>query len=178
MNPQNRKRLLVFLALGAFGILLADRWIIQPLSDLWAKRSERIQSLRQSITRGQSLLEREDVLARRWEDMRQSALPKDASDAEEKVEQATHRWINESGVTLSRIQPQWNPREELYRTYNCEANAEGNLESVFRFLYELETDSLPLYIEEVTIGSSDDKGEQLKLSLRFSGLQWIEENQQ
>ena len=178
MNPENRKRLLVFLALGAVGVLLADRWIARPLGKLWSERSERIQSLRQSIARGQSLLEREDSLARRWEDMRQSALPKDASAAEEKVEQATHRWINESGVTLSRIQPQWNPREELYRTYDCQADAEGNLESVFRFLYELETDPLPLYIEKVTIGSSEDKGEELKLSLRFSGLQWIEENQQ
>lgn len=178
MSPENRKRLLVFLALGSFGILLADQWIIHPLGNLWAKRSERIQSLRQSIARGQSLLEREDALARRWEDMRQSALPKDSSDAEEKVEQATHRWIHESGVTLSGIRPHWNSREELYRTYDCQAAAEGNLESVFRFLYELETDPLPLYIKEVTIDSPEDKGEELKLSFSFSGLQWIEENQQ
>lgn len=178
MNPENRKRLLVFLALGSFGILLADRWIARPLGKLWAERSERIQSLRQSIARGQSLLEREDSLVRRWEEMRQSALPKDASDAEEKVEQATHRWIHESGVTLSRIQPQWKSREELYRTYDCQAHAEGNLAALSRFLYELETDTLPLRTEKVTIDSSDDKGKDLKLSLRFSGLQWIEENQQ
>lgn len=178
MNPENRKRLLVLLALGSFGILLADRWIVRPLGKLWAERSERIQSLQQSIARGQSLLEREDSLLRRWEEMRQGALPQDASDAEEKVEQATHRWIHESGVTLSRIQPQWNSHKELYRTYDCQADAEGNLESVFRFLYELETDPLPLHAENVKIDSSGDKGEELKLSLRFSGLQWIEENQQ
>ena len=178
MNPQNRKRLLVFLALGAVGILLADQWIVRPLGKLWAERSEKIQTLRQSTARGRSILEREDALVNRWEDMRQSALPQDDSNAEGKVEQAVHRWINESGVTLSRIQPQENSREELYRTYNCQADADGSLESVFRFLYELETDPLPLYIEEFTIRSSDDKGEKLKLSLRFSGFQWIEENQQ
>ncbi len=178
MNPQNRKQLLIFLALVAVGILLIDRWIVRPLGKLWAERSEKIQTLRQSIARGQSLLEREESLVNRWEDMRQSALPQDDSTAEGIVEQAAHGWINESGVTLSRIQPQWNSREELYRTYDCRADADGSLESVFRFLYELETDPLPLYIEEFTIRSSDDKGEELKLSLRFSGLQWIEENQQ
>ena len=177
MNPQVRKRLLVFLALGAFGILLADQWIIRPLGNLWAERSERIQTLRQSIARGRSVFEREDALVRRWEEMRQSALPQEDSNAEGKVEQAAHRWINESGATLSWIQPQWSQHDGHYRTYDCQANAEGNLAALFRFLYELETDPLPLHTEEITILSSDDKGEQLKLSLRFSGLQWIEENQ-
>lgn len=177
MNPQNRKRLLVFLALGAIGILLADQWIVRPLGKLWAERSEKIQTLRQSIARGRSILEREDALIHRWEDMRQSALPQDDSNAEGKVEQAVHRWINESGVTLS-WKPQWRQHDDLYRTYDCQSNAEGNLASIFRFLYELETDPLPFHTEEFTIVSSDDKGEKLKLSLRFSGFQWIEENQQ
>ena len=62
--------------------------------------------------------------------------------------------------------------DDDYKTYDCRANASGDLESISRFIFELETDSLPVRAEEIEVTSRDDSGDNLSLAIRFSGLQF------
>ena len=174
MNPQNRERLLLIVALSTVGILAADKLVIGPLTSLWKERSTRITELQQSIERGTSLLDRETTITRRWDDMQRSALSKNASSAEEAVIKAADEWGNESGITFTSFKPQWIAYDEGYQTYDCRANATGDLESIARFIFELETDTLPVRAEEIEVTSRDDSGDNLTLALRFSGLQFKE----
>ncbi len=171
MNPQNRERLLLIVALSAVGILAADKLILGPLGNLWTERSSRITELTQSIERGKNLLDREMTITRRWDEMQRTGLSQDDSKAGEAVIEAANTWGNESGITFS-FKPQWMEYDDDYKTYDCRANASGDLESISRFIFELETDSLPVRAEEIEVTSRDDSGDNLSLAIRFSGLQF------
>lgn len=172
MAAKNRERLLLIVALSAVGILAADKLIITPLGNLWSDRSARITSLKQSIERGGNLLERETTITRRWEEMQQTGLANNASVAEDAVLKAANRWGSESGVTFTSFKPQWIEYDGDYQTYDCRANATGDLSAISRFIYELETDPLPIRAEEIEVASRDDSGSNLNLAIRFSGLQF------
>ena len=177
MAAKNRERLLLIVALSAVGILAADKLIITPLGNLWSERSARITSLKQSIERGSNLLERETTITRRWEDMQQTGLASNASVAEDAVLKAANRWGNDSGVTFTSFKPQWIEYDDNYQTYDCRANATGDLSSISRLIFELETDPLPIRAEEIEVTSRDDSGSNLNLAIRFSGLQFRTSNQ-
>ena len=172
MATQNRERLLLITALAAVSILATDRLILVPLGNLWAERSARIATLQQSIERGKSLLDRETTITRRWEEMQRTALVADDSSAEDAVLKAANRWSNDSDVTFKSFKPQWVDDDDGYRTYDCRALAEGDLPSIARFVFHLETDPLAVRAEEIEVTSRDDSGNNLTLAIRFSGLQF------
>ncbi len=176
MKPQKRERLLLIVALSAVGILGADKLILGPLGALWTERSARIADLHQSIERGKNLLDRENTITHRWDDMQRTALSQTASSAEDAVIKAANDWGNTSGITFTSFKPQWIEYDDGYKTYDCRANATGDLESISRFIFELETDTLPIRAEEIEVTSRDDSGDNLTLALRFSGLQFKQEN--
>lgn len=172
MATQNRERLLLITALAAVGILAADKLILGPLGTLWSERSARITTLQQSIERGKSLLDRETTITRRWEDMQRTALAADDSLAEDAVLKAANRWGNDSDITFKSFKPQWIDYDEDYRAYDCRAFADGDLSSIARFIFNLETDPLAVRAEEIEVTSRDDTGDTLTLAIRFSGLQF------
>ncbi|MCS1406883.1 MAG: hypothetical protein M2R45_00038 [Verrucomicrobia subdivision 3 bacterium] len=174
MNPQNREKLLLIIALSAGGILAADRLILGPLDSLWSERSTQIAELRQAIDQGRNLLDRETTITRRWQDMQRTALSKSASSAEDTVVKAANRWSNDSRITFTSFKPQWINYDDNYKIYDCRASATGDLEAICRFIYELEVDPLPIRAEEIEVSSRDDAGGKLTLALRFSGLQLTE----
>ncbi len=177
MAAQNRERLLVIGALAAVGILAGDQLILGPLSNLWSERSARITTLSQSIERGQTLLDRETTITRRWSEMQRDALEKDASKAEDAVLKAANQWSNDSGITFTSFKPQWIEYDDSYQTYDCRASATGDLESIARFVFDLETASLAIRAEEIEVTSRDDSGDNLNLAIRFSGLQFKQSEQ-
>lgn len=176
MKPHKRERLLLILALGSIGVLAADKLIFTPLGKLWSDRSDRILSLQSSVDRGEHLLDRESGILNRWQSMQQSALPQDASAAEEAVLKAAIRWERISGVSLTSFNPQW-IEEKDFQNYVCPASVNGDLQSMMRFLFELETDALPIRAEKIELTSIDDSGNKLRLILRFSALSFKENSE-
>ena len=126
MNNESRQRLLTWVALICVGALVGDRLIFTPLMNLWTERSEKIALLEKSLAKGTLLLEREEDLIQRWDEMRKNSLPPDNSLAENQVLKAWDRWVKESGITPTTFKPQWRQEEE-YLTYSCRAVAQGNL---------------------------------------------------
>ena len=55
-------------------------------------------------------------------------------------------------------------------TYQCRMDASGNLNSLSRFLYDLEKDPMALRLDSLEISSRDKEGQQLVLAVQISGL--------
>jgi hypothetical protein len=170
MQTKNRQKLLLILALSAVGLFLGDRLLLRPLTKLWSSRASRIAQLRQDITAGQTLLERQQVIRTRWEQMRRQALPSNPSATEQQVFKAVDGWAQESRVNVTAVLPQWRKEAGNYTTYQCRVDAAGTIASLSRFLYSVERDPMPLKVESIEIGTSDKQGQQLGLALQFSGL--------
>ena len=80
-----------------------------------------------------------------------------------------NRCAQDSGVTQVSFRPQWKQNDD-YTTYECRADISGNIETLARFIYELEKEPLGLKVDSMEIATHDDKGQQLTLGIQLSGL--------
>ena len=167
---QDRKTLLLVIAVASVGLLAMDRLIISPLATTWKERSRRIAELQTDIHRGRSLLERESVIRDRWAEMKATALPASEATAESQVLKGAHQWRTESAIRLTSIKPDWRDHEDGHRTLECRVTGIGSINTIARFLYRLETDPLALRVEQIEIARRGESTDKLTLNLHFSAL--------
>jgi len=169
MKIRSRQQWLMVIAAVGLVLLAADRAVLTPLTRLWKARSERIVRLRQQIERGASLLQREQSIRRQWDQMRRHSLPNSSSLAEQQLLRAFDAWARDSRATITVITPQWK-EEDDHKSLECRVDASGSLETLCRFLYNIEKDPMALKLDRVELTAHDDNGEQLTLGLQISGL--------
>jgi hypothetical protein len=170
MTDAQRLTYLKFGAIGMFALLLLDFVVIEPAFAQWKAQSDRIQDLREKVERGQELLDREQTIRSRWTRMQHANLPTEVAAAESQAFQAIARWARVSGITFASLTPQWQDHDEGYQTLECRASATGSQAELSRFIYELETDKLPVSLEECEISTRDERGEALTMTAQFSFL--------
>jgi Tfp pilus assembly protein PilO len=167
---KNRQKVLLIAAVACMSLLLGNWLLLDPLLASWKSRSERIDQLRQQVTQGAVLIDRERTIRDRWEGMRTNTLPANTSLAEQEFIKTFDRCAHDSGITIASYRPQWKQIGDDYSTYECRADLSGNIENLSRFLYELEKDPLSLKVESMEIATHDDKGQQLTLGIQISSL--------
>lgn len=167
---RSREWILTVVAGACIGAWVADSFIFTPLTELWKSRSERIEELNKQLIKGEMLVKREDDIREHWSEMRRNAFTSGVPDAEDKILKSANRWAQESGLGLSSLKPRVTQESEEFQKVEFSASGQGSIESVARFLYELERDVLPLKVEEVQLGVHDKTGKELTLDVRFSGL--------
>jgi len=170
MQIKNRQPLLIIAAIAAIGLFAGDRLVLSPLLKGWSGRATRIAELRKQIAQGKMLVQREQSIRSRWEQMSRNALPSNTSAAEQQVFKAIDLWAQNSGVAISAITPQWKHDSDDYKTFECRVDAAGDLGKLSRFLHSVERDPMALKLELVELGARDKEGQQLSLGLQLSGL--------
>ena len=168
MRSNRREALLKLAVMVVLGLFLLDKVVLSPLIAHWKEQGESIAMLREKVTRGRQLLEREDSIRGRWTQMNQSDLADDSSVAESEVFKGVARWASQSGINFTSLTPQPKTGQDGYDTLECRATATGSLAAVRRLIYDLETDPLPARLEECEITARDAKGQQVTLTMRFS----------
>ena len=170
MGTNPRERLLIIAALVCIAAFAGDRFIVGPLVGAWKARNERIASLEQMVATGEQLLERREAITQRWDEMRARSLPADAADAENRVLNAVGDWAIASRLNVVALKPrQLLDNAQVFSGLEVRVSANGTLESVARFLYELERSPLPLRVENVEIRARDNNGADLSLETLFTG---------
>jgi hypothetical protein len=171
MNINRRQQLLALVAVGAVAFFALDRLAIRPLTRSWRERSQSVAELRKSIAQGKLVLERETHTRSRWNEMRKSTLPLNASQAEQEMLKAFDKWSQDSRVSVSSIRPQWKRgATDDYSVLECRVDAAGSLPTLTRFLYEVERAPMALRVESLELTARDNNGQQLALGLLVSGL--------
>jgi hypothetical protein len=167
---KNRQQILLFVTIGAIALFAADALIRAPLTNLWSARAARVTALRNQVSQGRMLVQRELGIRNHWADMQQKALTNNTSAAEQKVFHAIDSWAQETGVVVNAITPQWKHDSDDYITYECRVDASGDISRLSRFLYRAEREPLALKMEAVEISARDKDGQQLSMALQLSGL--------
>lgn len=170
MAIKNREKFLTIAALAVVVLLLGDKFVLSPLTNAYNARKAKIATLNTRLASGRLLLERESSIRQRWELIQTNSLPTDISAAENMVLKSVDRWAQSSRITFTSIKPQWKQFDEEFVTLDCRADASGNMQAVARFLYELESDPMPLKVEEIEITAKDNDGQLLALGVRFSAM--------
>jgi len=67
---KSRQQGLAIVAILSVALLAGDRLLLTPLTKTWKARAERIAGLKQSVTQGVALIERDETIRSRWSTMR------------------------------------------------------------------------------------------------------------
>jgi Tfp pilus assembly protein PilO len=167
---KNRQQVLIIVAIAAIALFAGDHLVLSPLLNAWSARSTRIVELRKQITEGRMLVQREQSIRNRWQQMSRRTLPNNSSAAEQQVVQAIDRCAQNSGVAISAITPQWKHDSDDYTTYECRVDAAGDLDKLNHFLYSIEREPMALKLDLLELGARDKDGQQISLGLQLSGL--------
>jgi len=170
MQIKNRQKFLAIVAIAGLVLLAGDSLVLEPLIKTWKARQARIKDLASSIETGQRILNSRVITENHWNHMQTNTLPADQTLAENVLYKAFDRWAQTSQISISSLKPQWKPTDEDFITLECRADTTGNIESLSRFIYEVEKDPLAIRIETVELVSHDTNGAQLSLGLQVSGL--------
>jgi len=167
---ESRQQKLILITILAFGLFTADRLVIEPLAGIWKDRAVRLKSLRKQVEEGAFLLQREQSLRARWEQMRTNSLPGNTSMAEQQLLKAFDAWAQESRVTITGITPQWKHDSDDYVTWDCHVDATGDLAALMHLLYSVEKNPMALKLEAVDLTSRDNTGREMTMGMRINGL--------
>ena len=166
-----REKLLLTVALLAVAILIGDRLVLGPLVDSWQARKKEIEKLEENINKGNKLLPREEATMKKWRTYLRDNLNNTNSIAEDEVLRAIEKWTGDSGVLLTSIKPQWQNHDDRYQTYDVRLVAEGTMQEAVEFVHAIESDELPLKIEQLELASREKTGQLINVSIHFTGLQ-------
>ena len=174
LDPANRQRLLIIVAGAGLLLLILDRIVFTPLSDLWQAHATEIVQLRNSVATGRSEIARAAQTQRVWAEMQSGALAKDPAQAEQDLIAAFDTWGRASNIELGSIKPQWKSgATDRYSLLECRVDATGTVATLGRFLYELEKSPLALRVDSVEMSARDDNGQKIGLALVVSGLRLV-----
>ncbi len=166
---KNRQPLLIVLTIAVVALFAGDKVIVGPLTNLWKARAQEIKKLRTDIASGTTLIRRGDSLRGSWDNMRTNTLPNN-SKAPEQALKVFQDCAQESGTTLTGVNPQWKSDKDEYKTLVCNVDASGNLWNLTRFIFDIEKGPTAMKIESLNLSSVDNTGQQLNLRMQVSGL--------
>ena len=170
MKIKNRQQFLVVLTIAAFALLVGVNFILEPLGGWWSARQVQLKELRTQVTEGGQLIKREAGIRSRWAEMRANALPANTSLAEQRLLTAVDGWSRSSGAEVTSLMPQWKNESTNYLTLTCRVETSGNLDSLSRFLYDLEKGPMALRLDSLELTARDKEGQQMTLSTEINGL--------
>ena len=79
-------------------------------------------------------------------------------------------WSRDSGAAITSIMPQWKNDSTNYMTLDCRVETDGDINSLSKFIYDIEKGPLPLLLDSVVLSSHDASGQQMTLGLEINGL--------
>jgi len=139
LNVPDRQRLLVIIVGVGLALLILDRVLFTPLTNMWKAHAVEITKLQKAVDNGRNTIARAAQTERVWAEMQANALPKDPAQAEQDVISAFDRWGRANNIELSSIRPQWKRGgTDRYSLLECRVDATGTLPTLSRFIYELE----------------------------------------
>jgi Tfp pilus assembly protein PilO len=167
---KNREKTLIIATIAVVGLYIANLAILTPLQNAWKARSDQIAKLRKDLDNGRKMIQRQASIRSQWGRLRDSTLTNETSGAEQQVYNAINRWSQESGATVNAITPQWKHDAEDYMSYESRLDVSGDMNSLIRFVYNIENEPMALKLESVELSTRDKEGQQLTLAVQVNGL--------
>jgi len=167
---RRREAFLAFAAAACLVALVGDRLLLGPLTRAYEDRSSRIRALEIRVRRGRTLLAQEERWRGQRSEMATRMLPADASEAENVLLRGIDKWAATSGLRVTALQPRWQADGDGPDLLELRVAATGTMNSVVRFLFELETAPMALAVEDLDLTTRQKDGDTLTLNVRVTGL--------
>lgn len=170
-----RERIIGFTTAGVLGLLALDRVALTPLLERRAAASANESTAQVKLARAEQLVELAPRNNDRWNGMIAAGLKSEVTDAESQALRALHDWAQDSNITLLSLQPdrsqrQGDDKDKSFRQVTLRASGTGSMRSVSRFLYRIQTATIPVRISDLQVNSRKEGTDDLLVNVAVSTL--------
>ena len=163
-----RERLISIAAAGVLGLLALDQIIYTPLATRLDDADMRLRTANTEITEAQGLFGLDLSARRAWKSMAGATLLDNAPAAESQILNRVREWEQSAGLSVTSVKPQHVGEEQGYQKINVQMTATGNLQQVSRFLYAVQTATIPVRVSQMDITSRREGADELAMELSLA----------
>ncbi len=164
-----RERIIFFVTLVCVGLLVVSKYVVDPVQAGLDEMEARRQQLQTDLEEARMLMSNRGAMQRKWNTLVADGLRNDA-EAESKVLSDLGEWADNAGLSLSSIKPDRVTSDKGLQEMIFTVAGKGTLESVSRFLWQIETAALPARIRDMQLGSGSESESTMSLQLHLSVL--------
>jgi hypothetical protein len=171
MALSSRERVIVMVTGLAAVVFAGDRYVLTPY--LSARRTvgdERL-ALVDKLNSAQKLFAKQRRMEKEWKQMVSGGVTSDPAEAERNL-LVVRDWAQEAGLTNLSTTPRREPRNDRTQIVRLDASAVGNLASVAKLLWRVESARLPLKVDDMDMRSRADGTDDLTVSFKVSTI-WV-----
>ncbi len=169
MVLSKRERIIFAVTLVCVGLLIISEFVVDPVLARLDEMETQRRQLRDELEEAQFLLANHGAIQRKWRALVSDGLRSDA-EAESKVLTALREWSGNAGLALSSIKPDRIASDKGLQEMIFTVAGKGTLESVSRFLWQIETAALPVKVRDIQLGSGSESEGTMSLQLHLSAL--------
>jgi len=169
MVLSKRERIVFVVTLVCVGLLIVSEFVVDPVLARLDEMETQRRQLRDELEEAQFLLANHGAMQRKWRTLVSDGLRNDA-EAESKVLTALREWSGNAGLALSSIKPDRVASDKGLQEMIFTVAGKGTLESVSRFLWQIETAALPVKVRDIQLGSGSESEGTMSLQLHLSAL--------
>ena len=180
-NPMNlisrlsvRERGLLFLTAGVIGSALGIRFVLDPLITRWKQTGRSLSSLALRLEKDRRLLTQRERIQERFS---QATAQVKMEGSEEEVMASFLSLLEQiagrASLPLKELRPRPVTSQRDFHLFLAEVSAEGKMDQMTRFLYELQSSGSPLKVERLQLavkGGSSEEAAPLEIRLTVSTL--------
>ncbi len=170
MALTKREQYILFITVICVGLFLGDRYILSPVLAVRSQTKGLKSQLQVDLTKANSTLSLKNRLKDRWGQMQETGLSNDAS----KTESLVLRYLDDRSkkhyLKLSSVQPERLRQKSDLQEIDFTVSGIGDMESICRFLLDIETANVPLKIKTLQLGSRDEDGKEMSVQLKLSSI--------
>jgi Tfp pilus assembly protein PilO len=169
MGLSKRERIILIATLVCVGLFVVNKFVVEPVQAKLDELESQRQQLMGDLNEGKLLIGNHRRMQGKWKAMLSDGLRNDA-EAESRVLGALREWSGVAGLALSSIKPERISSDRGLQEMIFTVAGKGTLDSVARFLWQIETAALPVKIKDMQLGSSSESGDSMSLQLHLSAL--------
>jgi hypothetical protein len=175
MALTNRERMIMIIAGLAIGILVFDKYILTPIIEKRSEMSLLKENLQAEVEQAKMTLRRQQTLQKGWDQMQEAGLSFDREAIEGKLFRHLEESSYQTGLQLTSIQPERLQTQGQIGQIEFMVSGTGRMDSVTRFLWNIEMAKIPLKINSLQLGANNENALQMSLQLNLSSIYLIDE---
>ena len=149
-------------------LLIFNTYVLEPILDKRAQVSQTRQTLQSQVDQSLIMLKRKKLVQERWAQMQQAGLGSDVQKAEAMVYRYLEESSERSGIELGSVQPDRLITESELGEIDFVLSGTGSMQSVTKFLWSLETATIPLKIKSHQLGSKNEVAQAMTIQMKLS----------
>jgi Tfp pilus assembly protein PilO len=168
LSPRERNIFIVVVGLVGFWLLYVVA--ISPLMAARDQLDSDVSTADLGVTQANNLIHLAQKDRAKWDQMQRYGLHTDASAAESQMLHAIGDWARDAGLSLTGNKPDRAEAEKPFQKITFHVSSTGKLANINRFMWDVETATIPTRVEDFTVTARKDGTDDLSLSVAISTL--------